>query len=149
MSMSDVVAIVLSTSALVLSMLLLVRFIVQSHASNELQHERMQQYSNAFPRIAGLFLEPDIQHLPPAARTLKIHEIVAQTALMSGPRLEELLLKYMETLDRFHDALAKPESGDVERLHTEISGLAIEIRREMRREIGLDDRATSNRSDTR
>ena len=142
--MPDVFALILGVVAVAQGMVLLHLSIDRERSPIGLRSEKTQQYLNTFPRIAGLFLEPDIQHLPPAARTLKIHEIVAQTALVSGPRLEELLLRYMETVDGFHDALAKPESEDVARLHAELSRLVADIRHEMRREIGLDEKPTGS-----
>lgn len=143
-SMPDVFALILGVVVVAQGAVLSYLFMNRERSRNELHYERTRQYLDVFPRIAGLFLEPDIQHLPPAASTLKIHEIIAQTALISGPRLEELLMKYMETVDQFHDALAKPESEDVAHLHAELSGLVADIRQEMRHEIGLDDKTTGN-----
>lgn len=140
MSTMDVVTLVLSISALVQSILLFGLFIKREHTSNGIQHERMQRYLDAFPRIFGFFLEPDVQSLPPAALALKIRETIAQASLISGPHLEQLLLQYPGKVEAFHTALRKPDTEEVQKcLHGELTRLVGEIGREMRREIGMNE----------
>lgn len=140
MSTMDVVTLVLSTSVFVLSILLFGLFMKRELASNRIQHERMLRYIDVFPRIGGFFLEPDVQSLPPAAQSLRIRETIAQSLLISGPNLEQLLLQYPGKVEEFHAALGKSDSEEVAKnLHVELTKLVGEIGREMRREIGMDE----------
>jgi hypothetical protein len=107
-------------------------------ADSGIQRERMKRYPDVFPRIAGLFLEPDIQSLPPAVSELKIREIIARTVLLSGPLLEQLLLQYCDEVVRFQTALRKPEDEEAKRLHAELVKLVGRIGEEVRNEIGMN-----------
>jgi len=140
MSTIDVMTLVLSTSVFVLGILLFGLFMKRELASNRIQHERTLRYIDVFPRISGLFLEPDIQSLPPAAQSLRIRETIAQSLLISGQGLEQRLLQYVGKVEEFHAVLGKPGSEEVAtNLHVELTKLVGEIGHEMRHEIGMDE----------